>query len=340
MGIITKALLKLNKSPKGIYSVVKKLAPKVIDFAITENQYDATEAIEKELLLSSFLLNFNPAKDMRSNFILDYIKEIENTFMSYNSTEDIINYFEGSGCGVCFTTRDNQTAKDSLHEYIISRLVLYRKIITELHYGNYNRFDCLYYAIYNWSFSVFRYSKDKDIDFLKEEMVYDNHNIGDVYIKFKDLLPRLDKTFYNMVEVPKTTWMTKYPESESYNTEGVLPYLKLSLGDLYQSFDAINGVGILKCCDCGYTQEVVAFLHGVFNATIGRQCPQCGEFCTEENHSKEYHCFGPSEKDVVCPKCGYTIKKKEESIFKGNSNPLFCPKCEGTKLLFHTTMET
>ena len=100
MGIITKALLKLNKSPKGIYSAVKKLAPKVIDFAITENQYDATEAIEKELLLSSFLLNFNPAKDMRSNFILDYIKEIENTFMSYNSTEDIINYFEGSGCGV------------------------------------------------------------------------------------------------------------------------------------------------------------------------------------------------------------------------------------------------
>ena len=64
MGIITKALLKLNKSPKGIYSVVKKLAPKVIDFAITENQYDATEAIEKELLLSSFLLNFNPAKDI------------------------------------------------------------------------------------------------------------------------------------------------------------------------------------------------------------------------------------------------------------------------------------
>ena len=56
MGIITKALLKLNKSPKGIYSAVKKLAPKVIDFAITENQYDATEAIEKELLLSSFLL--------------------------------------------------------------------------------------------------------------------------------------------------------------------------------------------------------------------------------------------------------------------------------------------
>lgn len=203
MGIITKALLKLNKSPKGIYSVVKKLAPKVIDFAITENQYDATEAIEKELLLSSFLLNFNPAKDMRSNFILDYIKEIENTFMSYNNTEDIINYFEGSGCGVCFSTRDNQTAKDSLHEYIISRLVLYRKIITELHCENYNRFDCLYYAIYRWSFSVFRYSKDEDIDFLKDEMVYDNHNIGDVYIKFKDLLPRLDKTFYNMVEVPK-----------------------------------------------------------------------------------------------------------------------------------------
>ena len=72
---------------------------------------------------------------------------------------------------------------------------LYRKIITELHCENYNRFDCLYYAIYRWSFSVFRYSKDEDIDFLKDEMVYDNHNIGDVYIKFKDLLPRLDKSW-------------------------------------------------------------------------------------------------------------------------------------------------
>ena len=339
MGIITKALLKLNKSPKGIYSAVKKLAPKVIDFAITENQYDATEAIEKELLLSSYLLKFDPAKDMRSNFILDYIKEIENTFMSYNNTEDIINYFEGSGCGVCFSTRDNQTAKDSLHEYIISRLVLYRKIITELHCGNYNRFDCLYYAIYNWSFSVFRYSNDKDIDFLKDEMVYDNHNIGHVYIKYKELLPRLDKTFYNMVEVPKATWMTNHPDWEEFHTEGLLPYLKLNPGDRYRTFQ-MSGAGILKCCSCGYTQELITFLHGEFDAIIGRQCPQCGTFCTEENHSEQYHSFGPSKEDLVCTKCGYTIRKKEESIFKGNANPLFCPKCYSTKLDFHTTMIT
>ena len=125
-----------------------------------------------------------------------------------------------------------------------------------------------------------------------------------------------------------------------FNTEGELPYLKINPGDSFKSFDRINGVGVLECRDCGYKQEIVAFMHGAFDATIGRQCPQCGTFCTEENHSEEFHRFGTAKEDVVCPNCGYTIKKKEESIFKGSSNPLFCPKCEGINLLFKTKMET
>lgn len=341
MGIISKALLKLRKTPKGVYSTVKKMASEEIDFALVEDKNKAKDTIEKELLLSAFVLDFNPNKDMRSNFILDYIKEIEDNFLSYNSSKDILYYCVNSGCGVCFRSKDvDKEAKDTLHEYIIARLILYRKIINDLHSGNSTRFDCLYYAIYHWSFSVFRYSMDKDIDFLKDEIIYDNHIVGDIYSKYEELLPRLDKSFYNIVKIPKATWITKYPESECFNTEGVMPYLKLKPGEAYTTFDTMNGVGFLKCCDCGYTREIVAFLHGAFDATIGRQCPQCGEFCTEENHSKKFHCFGPSTKDVVCQKCGYTIKKKEESIFKGNSNPLFCPKCESTKFVFHMTEET
>lgn len=341
MTIISKKLLKLIKSPKGVYSLVRKIAPQVIDFSLVEGNVEAEDAIEKELLLSAFVMDYNPQKDMRSNFLLDYIMEIEDNFLSYNSSQDILYYCVNSGCGVCFGTENvGKEAKETLHEYIITRLILYRKIINELHSGNSNRFDCLYYAIYHCSFSVYRYSMDKDIDFLKDDMIYSNHKKGDIYRKYEELLPRLDKTFYNIVKIPKATWITKYPESERFNTEGILPYLKLKPGDAYKTFEAINGVGFLKCCDCGYTQEVVAFLHGACDATIGRQCSQCGEFCTEENHSEKYHCFGPSKDDVVCPKCGYIIKKKEESIFKGRSNPLFCPKCESTKLLFHITMET
>lgn len=341
MGIITKSLLKFARSPKRVYSLIRKIAPQVIDFTLVDDENIAKDAIEKELLLSAFVLAYDPNKDMRSNFILDYTKEIEENFLSYNSSEDILDYCVSSGCGVCFDSKnvDNE-AKETLHDYIITRLVLYRRIITELHNGNNKRFDCLYYAIYHCSFSVYWFSKDEDIDFLKNDIIYSNHNKGDVYIRYEGLLQILDKTYYNIIKVPKATWLTDFPESESLNTEGVLPHLKLKPGDLYLSFGKITGAGILSCRDCGYSVEIVAFLHDFSDATIGRQCPQCGSFCTEDNHSEEYHSFGPSTDDVVCPKCGYIIRNKEESIFKGNSNPLFCPKCYGINLLYHIRIVT
>lgn len=341
MGIISKALLKLRKTPKGVYSTVKKMASEEIDFALVEDKNKAKDTIEKELLLSAFVLDFNPNKDMRSNFILDYIKEIEDNFLSYNSSKDILYYCVNSGCGVCFDSKDvDKEAKETLHDYIIARLILYRKIINDLHSGNSTRFDCLYYAIYHCSFSVYRYSMDKDIDFLKKDIIYSNHKIGEIYRKYKEILHMLDIKYYNIVKVPKDTWMINDSEGVWFNTEGELPYLKINPGDSFKSFDRINGVGVLECRDCGYKQEIVAFMHGAFDATIGRQCPQCGTFCTEENHSEEFHRFGTAKEDVVCPNCGYTIKKKEESIFKGSSNPLFCPKCKGINLLFKTKMET
>ena len=339
MGIINKTLLKSAKTPKRVYSIIKKTASQVVEFTLVEDKNIAKDTIEKELLLSAFVLDFNPNKDMRSNFILDYIKEIEDYFLSYNSSKDILYYFENSGCGACFGSKDaDKEAKETLHDYIIARLILYRKIINDLHNGNNSRFDCLYYAIYHCSFSVCRYSMDKEIDSLKEDIIYSNHIIGEIYRKYKDTLYMLDKEYYNIVKMPKDTWITDYLDEE-FHTEGELPYLKLNPGDSFTSFARINGDGILECCDCGYTQEIVAFLHGAYDATMGRQCPQCGTFCTEKNHSEEFHCFGPAKEDVVCPNCGYTIKKKEESILKGLSNPLFCPKCKGVNLLYNTKRE-
>lgn len=105
MGIITKSLLKFARSPKRVYSLIRKIAPQVIDFTLVDDENIAKDAIEKELLLSAFVLAYDPNKDMRSNFILDYIKEIEENFLSYNSSEDILDYCVSSGCGVCFDSK-------------------------------------------------------------------------------------------------------------------------------------------------------------------------------------------------------------------------------------------
>lgn len=111
MGIITKSLLKFARSPKRVYSLIRKIAPQVIDFTLVDDENIAKDAIEKELLLSAFVLAYDPNKDMRSNFILDYIKEIEENFLSYNSSEDILDYCVNSGCGVCFDSKKMLTMK-------------------------------------------------------------------------------------------------------------------------------------------------------------------------------------------------------------------------------------
>jgi predicted RNA-binding Zn-ribbon protein involved in translation (DUF1610 family) len=73
---------------------------------------------------------------------------------------------------------------------------------------------------------------------------------------------------------------------------------------------------------------------------IGRQCPNCHSFVVEHNESQEYHKFGKSEEDFICPKCGAVIRKKEESILKGNDDPLVCPKCQSHRLDYHMSYIT
>ena len=102
----------------------------------------------------------------------------------------------------------------------------------------------------------------------------------------------------------------------------------------YVRFSRMGGAGVIKCLDCGHQEEITCFVHGAMSAEIGRQCPKCHAFCIEHNESKEYHQFGEATEDLKCPKCGTIIRKKEESIFKGNDDPLFCPKCHSARLTY------
>lgn len=102
------------------------------------------------------------------------------------------------------------------------------------------------------------------------------------------------------------------------------------------TFSKISEHGSITCNDCGAKMEhVAAFTHSFMDAWIGRQCPNCGHFCEEHNVSKEYHVLGDATEDFLCPQCGYLIRKKEESIFKGNNVPLFCPHCKSKNLSYH-----
>lgn len=102
----------------------------------------------------------------------------------------------------------------------------------------------------------------------------------------------------------------------------------------YECFSMMGGAGVITCRDCGYKEKITSFTHGMYSCTIGRQCPHCYSFVYEHNESKEYHTFGESKEDFVCPKCGTVIRKKEESILKGNDDPLFCPQCHSARLSY------
>lgn len=116
--------------------------------------------------------------------------------------------------------------------------------------------------------------------------------------------------------------------------------LGLRSDEQYCCFSQMGGAGIIKCADCGYQEEIISFVHGMYSCKIGRQCPNCHAFLVEHNKSEKYHTFGEAEEDLVCSKCGTIVRKKEESIFKGNDAPLFCPQCHSARLHYHMSYIT
>ena len=102
----------------------------------------------------------------------------------------------------------------------------------------------------------------------------------------------------------------------------------------YMCFSRMGGVGVIKCGDCGHQEKITCLTHGFYSCNIGRQCPNCHAFVVEYNESEKYHCFGDADEDFVCRKCGTIIRKKDESTFKGNDDPLFCPKCHSARLIY------
>lgn len=81
-------------------------------------------------------------------------------------------------------------------------------------------------------------------------------------------------------------------------------------------FQFIGGAGTISCLECGYSAEIVSFVHGE-TSTTGYQCESCGTFIALANSSPDVVAGG-------C-KCGGTLTR---------SRALFCPRCRGKKLQY------
>lgn len=335
-------LLRFRKTDNYVFPVVRSLAPKAIDMTLVFDSDDKND-IEKILLLSAFILDFDPCKDMKSDFICGYVIENLLYILRHYSTEDLIYFFESNGYEISFVNAyDRQIAVDeTVRDYIIARLILYRKIAVEYSKGNVKHLNSLYNAIIYRSFDMCRYIREEDIDLLGEYMMVPSSIDQYLHDDFIDMVSSLYKLYYNKVPMSRISSFFKKLDSGEWHTEGILPFLRLQPYENYLTFYKLPGYGDIVCQDCGNRIEnVIGFCHGSFEATLGRQCPQCGTFCQERNVSKEFHSFGPTEQDVVCPQCGFTIRRKEESIYKGRANPIFCPKCESANLIYEVSFIT
>lgn len=342
--IVLKSILKLSKSPSKIYSAISELSTLAIRPVLSKPMPADYDEIEKKLLLSAFILDFSSNKDMRSDFIDEYTSVFVKDLFATRDTEDIIYLFENSASGISFGTsgslseRRNE-AEAELKQYLVDRLCSYRFFIEQYLNGNTENLKAFYFLISEKPFQSGSWHLNPLLKYI--DMDIDCKGFDDRGFEvFQQNLTYLSQSYLNLVNAPKHTWMNKHPESPRFHTEGLLATLCIPKGSSFLTFQNTGGAGHIRCKQCHHVQNIVSFVHGTMSATIGRQCPQCGEFCTEYNESKEYHQFGPSTEDFVCPKCNYTIRRKDESIFKGNENPLFCPKCNSVELEYTTSFFT
>jgi hypothetical protein len=112
-------------------------------------------------------------------------------------------------------------------------------------------------------------------------------------------------------------WIVFLPsemKNKAYNNNINIPE------DTRLRFQSMGGAGIITCIDCGYTKNIISFIHGIDDSTSGYQCKACGEFVEIENAFEDSIEGG-------C-KCGGTVMRDEV---------LFCPKCRSHNL--HYGME-
>ena len=88
-------------------------------------------------------------------------------------------------------------------------------------------------------------------------------------------------------------------------------------------FVRMGGSGTIHCCDCGYKEDIVSFIHGNYDASVGYQCQSCGKFHALHSHSEKYHTINIVD-PLICSCSGQLSCEK----------PLFCPQCKSKSMKY------
>ena len=89
------------------------------------------------------------------------------------------------------------------------------------------------------------------------------------------------------------------------------------------TFGRMGGVGSIQCFDCKYEKEIISFIRGVCESTIGYQCQSCGKTHELKSISDEYREIKIID-SLICD-CGGELSRDKS---------LFCPECKSTRMSY------
>lgn len=89
----------------------------------------------------------------------------------------------------------------------------------------------------------------------------------------------------------------------------------ISDGHVELTFSMMSGVGRLVCADCGFDEQVVSYVHGYDNETLGFQCDACGRIEARTFDS------GQARAQQSCGRCGGLLLRDK---------PVTCPNCRSS----------
>ena len=89
------------------------------------------------------------------------------------------------------------------------------------------------------------------------------------------------------------------------------------------TFGRMGGVGSIQCFDCKYEKEIISFIRGVCESTIGYQCQSCGKTHELKSISDEYREINIID-SLICD-CGGELSRDKS---------LFCPECKSTRMSY------
>lgn len=147
--------------------------------------------------------------------------------------------------------------------------------------------------------------------------IRDTKKVSAVYsLQSRRMLPEVRKVIFEMVY--RVLVVILYPLFyailiiDYFQSKSSAEEKEIKLSDRFLYFSKIGGEGVFICKECGYSEEILSFMHAAgynFRTKIGHQCQECGKFEEiEPDKSLEKTC-----------ECGGVLHREK---------PLFCPKCK------------